>query len=151
MSAYIVSKQHIDAILSSELTRRIDYPLSWFHNGVRKELTRETADSTGGMLWQENVESVATCYPDDKDGERPGPTGLTMVEVLAYHWEPIRAGSTPAYIQPIAALKALDGYEYQACEHDEWERSEAKAFCDALRSALIRRLPGYEEAQWSWD
>lgn len=151
MSAYIVSKRHIDAILSAELTRRIDYPLSWYHNGQRKQLDKFTADAVGGMLWQENVESVAKRYPNDKDGERPGPCGLTMIEVMAYKWEPISKNGIPVYIEPIAALKALDGYEYQACEHDEWEASEAKAFCDAMRGNLIRRLPGYDAAPWSWD
>lgn len=151
MSAYIVSKKHIDAILSAELNRRIDYPLAWYYKGERKTLDRNTADAVGGMLWQENVESVATRYPDDKPGEWPGPCGLTMVEVMAYKWEPIRSGNTPRYIQPIEALKALDGYEYQACEHDEWETSEAKAFCEAMRGNLIRRLPGYDDAPWSWD
>lgn len=154
MSAYIVSKRHIDAIISAELTRRVDYPLSWFHNGQRHTLDRTTADAVGGMLWQENVESVATRYPNDKPGEWPGPCGLTMVEVMAYKWEPTMTGGrfpSPRYIQPIEALKALDGYEYQACEHEEWEASEAKAFCDAMRHNLIRRLPGYDDAPWSWD
>lgn len=151
MSAYIVSKKHIDAILSAELNRRVDYPLSWYWSGARHELNKATANTVGGMLWQENVESVATRYPNDKPGEWPGPCGLTMVEVMAYSFEPIRVGNANVYIQPIEALKALDGYEYQACEHDEWKESEAKAFCEAMRKNLIRRLPGYEEAKWSWD
>jgi hypothetical protein len=32
-----------------------------------------------------------------------------------------------------------------------WEASEAKAFCDALRCALISALPGYDAAERSID
>lgn len=40
--------------------------------------------------------------------------------------------------------------EYQSCEHPGWRESEAARFCDALRSHLIARLPGMDEAPWEW-
>jgi hypothetical protein len=49
---------------------------------------------------------------------------------------------------PAAVFKALDCYEYQSCEHAEWEDSEAKSFCDALRKRAGTKVPGYEEAPW---
>ena len=49
---------------------------------------------------------------------------------------------------PVAVLKALDCYEYQACEDGGWEASEALAFCEALRHRAVGRLPGYEAAPW---
>ena len=51
----------------------------------------------------------------------------------------------------VEALKALDCYEYQSCEHPEWETSEAFEFCRAMRNLLIGCLPGYDAAQWEWD
>ena len=96
------------------------------------------------MLWRENVVSVRTRYPNDTEGEWPGPRGLTMTTILSYHYHP--PVSLPS---PVEALKLLDGLEYQSCEHEEWETSEARDFCDALRRALIHALPGYDDAQWT--
>ena len=44
-------------------------------------------------------------------------------------------------------LKAIDCYEYQACEHEGWKDSEAKAFCSRLRKSLISRSPEYTNAE----
>ncbi len=46
-------------------------------------------------------------------------------------------------------LNALDAYTYQACERPDWQRSQAKAFCDALRDRLISELPGYHDGPWT--
>ena len=37
-------------------------------------------------------------------------------------------------------LYSIKYYEYQTCESDTWETSEAKKFCDELRNAVINRL-----------
>jgi hypothetical protein len=61
-------------------------------------------------------------------------------------WEqPYLFKRLPGVPNPVAVLKALDGFEYQACEHPEWEKSEAHAFVQALRKRAISKLPGYEE------
>lgn len=46
------------------------------------------------------------------------------------------------------AAKILDCYEYQACEHDEWEASKAARAIDGLRRQLLSSLPGYSAAPW---
>lgn len=50
------------------------------------------------------------------------------------------------------AVKAIDCYEYQACEHPEWEASEVRRWLVALRREVLRRMPGfadaYESAAW---
>jgi hypothetical protein len=46
-------------------------------------------------------------------------------------------------------LNALHAYTYQSCEHNGWETSQAKAFCDALRDRLISTLPGYNDGPWT--
>ena len=50
--------------------------------------------------------------------------------------------------EPVELLSALACYEYQACETEDWESTEAAAFCRALRKELISRLSGYSEAPW---
>ena len=67
-----------------------------------------------------------------------------------YSLEPVArhlATLTKARVDFVDALEAIDVYEYQACEHPEWETSEARAFCDALRRGLTRMLPGAEASQ----
>lgn len=166
MSAFVVSKEHIDAMVDSGLRRGPYGPLRWSHNGERFELTQETASTVGSMLWTENVTSVEYRYsPPDREviyGEGwESDAGFDLpgkyqLELIAPSVEPIevpewlseyRFQSRPPR-KPIEILKAIDCYEYQSCEHPEWEVSEAFAFCDALRRSLIGDLPGYDEAKW---
>jgi hypothetical protein len=86
--------------------------------------------AAGQMLWDENFRSVNYRYTEEK--------------------------SAPAYsfkrnlqpIDPIVVLKQISCYEYQSCEHSDWESSEAKAFCSALQGKMISWLPGYDDAPW---
>jgi hypothetical protein len=153
MSAYIVANTHIDAPLTAGLYQPWCHygPLRWFDSEEfesgcfqegepwgpeshrwfeqhRRELTTETAGQVGAMLWAENRRSVNHRYAED-EWEEP------------YVFD--RLLGVPA---PVDTLKAIDGFEYQSCEHPTWRRSEAFAFCEALRRHVIRRLPGYNES-----
>ena len=48
----------------------------------------------------------------------------------------------------VQVIKACNCLDYQSCEHDGWEASEAKSFLDSLISAACHRLPGYDAAEW---
>lgn len=150
MSAFIVGKAHIDALVHAGIRAgspaRGGYTLRWrvgdgpewagdyeaYTVAVReqtRELTLETANQVGAMLWNENKRSVDHRYNEANDREV-----YTFAE---------------SYVSnPVAILKAIDCYEYQSCEHDEWQQSEAFAFCQALRHAVISMLPGYDDAAW---
>lgn len=151
MSAFIVSKRHIDVIVSRaqiEVTGPDGSPLSWSNGtpeGGQYPKTI-TTDELGRMLWGENLKSVIARYPGDRDGHRPGPAGFRDLDVLTY-----RAVLVVPFPTRIEVLKALDRLEYQSCEHEGWKTSEAAAFCEALRRRLISHLPGYEEAPEAWD
>lgn len=159
MSAFIVSKTHIDALLSAGLYQGWSTygHLRWFDseepddtcyevgeaipmnsskriNEHQRELTEETAGRVGALLWSENRRSVNHRYAEDE-------------------WEEpyvfFRLRGKP---DPVAVLKAISGYEYQSCEHPEWMKSEARYFCEALRGRAIRNLSGYDEADtWHID
>jgi hypothetical protein len=94
---------------------------------VVRHLTQENAGYVGAMLLAENRRSVDHRY-DEEEWEQP------------YLFKRL-----PGVPNPVAVLKALGGFEYQACEHPEWEKSEAYNFCDALRRKAISKLPGYDE------
>jgi hypothetical protein len=137
MSAFVVDKAHIDLLLGAGM--RASHLMSWksYNRGYRR---LDNCDEVGQMLVDENVRSVMRRYPDTMDGrDLPGP-------VDAYWQRPYRFAS-PAGVDFVDALEAIDVYEYQACEHPEWETSEARAFCDALRRGLTRMLPGAEASQ----
>lgn len=104
-----------------------------------------TPDQLGLMLITENLASINYRYPDTLGNFEvlPGPIG---VDWAAYTY------NNPRYrLTAVEALKALDGYEYQACEHPSWRTSEAFRFCQSLRSAVIGCIPGYDTAPWTWS
>lgn len=160
MSAFLVGKDHIDAMLTAGLNLGRRYhgsKLGWYV-GERKdsdyqrgevwgptaiqssqerhrELTRETAHKVGRMLLRQNEISVDHRY----DEQNPP-------EFYRFQELPWGGGNRSALI----ALKAIACYEYQSCEDPAWEESEAKAFCDALRHLAIDSLEGYDDAE-GWE
>lgn len=147
MSAFIVSKRHIDAMVQAGQHTRDIQRLRWYHNGVSNVLTFENVDKVGRILWLENLASVAYLYPNDGSGERPGPNGLTDDAIADYTYTP--ATRSDEKHTPVQVLKLIHSYIYQSCEHPGWETSEAAAIVQALQKQLITRLAGYEDAPWA--
>lgn len=154
MSAWIVSKAHIDALVSA--AGQIDYGahssgLSWYHRDQRHEMTytdTETASAVGAMLWAENLRSINYRYPDTVSDETniPGPSDFAgHASIDAYTFKRTNR------LEPVAILKAIACYEYQTCEHPGWKTSESYAFCDALRHKMIGQLARYDEAPWGLE
>jgi hypothetical protein len=118
------------------------WPFQYYYGNPTKVAYLESDDQRiGQMLWSENARSVRARYQDaDASG---------MISELPDCWRwgsPF--GRTPT---PVETLKLIACYRYQACETGDFESTEAAAFCDALRSAAINALPGYQEAPWEWD
>lgn len=118
MSAYLVSKAHIDVLVDAAM--RVPYSgfcagLHWRgriedRNAVFSFEARDlqTAHVVGRHLWLANLASVQALYPDEADGQWPGPPGLTMDTLRAY-----RFARPPVSLPPVAILKALAGYRAQ--------------------------------------
>ncbi|WP_050514484.1 hypothetical protein [Streptomyces rimosus] len=100
------------------------------YGNLFRELTDKSAGYVGAMLWAENRRSVNHRYAE-KEWEQP------------YVYRRLHMS-----FDPVAVLSALSCYEYQSCEHPEWEKSEAYRYCMALQGAAVRRLPGYVAAPW---
>lgn len=146
MSAFMHDTAHIDALVHAGLTLS-KYPI--YYGNPSKSLTAGTATEVGRMLLRENAESMAYRY-NMKDLDNPADDGTRPVEYLGYLAQADAYTYSAAARHPrftaVQMLMALDSYEYQSCEHPEWEASEAHQFCQRLRSALIGALPGYDEA-----
>jgi hypothetical protein len=124
MSAWIVAKAHIDALLTSAI----------FRSGASFTPTRiENADKIGSMLWAENHKSVNFRYKDKQTAP------------------PYTFKRRAVPLTPVEVLKAIDCLEYQSCEHKGWKASEAKAWLDQFRAHTIGQLPGYNDAPWGID
>ena len=142
MSAWVVSKAHINAMVDAGLN--VHYkPMHWYPKGKdgSSSLTLETASEVGQMLLDECVKSVSYRYDDSEVTGLPGRSDAAYLIPFEYK----RLFDPPT---PVEVLKMIDCYGYQSCEHPEWEDSEAHCFCQALRKQMINKLPGYEEAPW---
>ncbi len=133
MSAYVVSKHHIDAIVTA-----------WVALGIRHRDSRsrsEDADKVGAMLWHENLESVRYRY-GYADPDLPGAT------VEEYTWTRVRMPDGEWSVVIARILKLLDCYAYQSCEHPGWAESQAAKLVGAMRQEAWTLLPAYAEADW---
>lgn len=155
MSAFMVDTTHIDAMLTAGIRLTGGYgPMTWMERELtdedraeayqrgaawgptaielyaqlRRELSTTTASQVGAMLLAENRASVNHRYNEEE-----------IEDFYTFH----ALSGTP---DPVVILAAISCYEYQSCEHPGWTTSEAHAFCEALRSLMIHRLPGYNEA-----
>jgi hypothetical protein len=133
MSAFIVGHDHIDALLSFCFQRVGGYQsaVSYYFDGARHDITRETVTETGRILLAENERSVNHRYPGD-DGES---------EAALYTFK-----AWPFPLTAVSILKGCDCLDYQSCEHDGWEASRAFAILRAIRHRAIHGVPGYDDA-----
>jgi hypothetical protein len=132
MSAYVVDKTHIDAMLTAGLDpawhrgnplRWLDEPepvtnyeqgeawgpgwIAWTNQHLQR-LTDETAGRVGAMLWAENRRSVNHRYVEDE-------------------WEePYEFGRLRGNPEPTIVLMAIDCYEYQVRHEAPYDLAEMK-------------------------
>jgi len=135
VSAYIVDKAHIDALVRAADLIRANY----FYDGRWIQVSDER-DRIGQVLCDANVAGVGERYPDDGLTDLPG-------RMDAWWLIPYRYAARGPLLEGVKALKAVKGYVYQACELTGFEETEAGAFCRYFTDELIRHLPGYEAAE----
>jgi hypothetical protein len=140
MSAFVVSNTHINGLVRVAVSGPREATPSpgrspWY--GVQfagRDVTPDRAEEIGAALLDENWKSVNYRYRESNESpgfvyfENSGPR-LTAVE----------------------AIKAVHCYEYQACEHPEWESSAAFKFCNDFKNTLHSYLPGWDAAPWGID
>lgn len=139
MSAFVVNKSHINAMVQAASHAR----LGWYHDKQFRQVNSDNIDAVGQMLLDENVKSVGYRYEDSQLTNLPG---MADAEYLI----PFQSHFVYKRLKPVELIKIITCYEYQSCEHPEWHTSEAKVFCESLKSDAISNLPGYDEAPWEW-
>jgi hypothetical protein len=128
MSAFVVSRKHLTEIAAFASSGE-----SSPHN--REQRFRHVYET----LATANVASVCARYQDEKPED--------YIPFTKAYYGAVAKCSVAA----VEVLKLLDCLEYQSCERDDWETSEAHKLLDYIRAAAISALPGYEEAAWAID
>ena len=145
MSAYIVNPEHLGILGAYAALHRVVIS-PWSH-----DQSVQAAQRVAIGLARENIRSVTTRYPDDPDGQRPGP-GLKDAEIQEA--AAIYAGyffTHPPHITPIQILRLIECLDYQSCETDDWPQTLAFRQLGWIRGAATRSLPGYDQAQWEFS
>lgn len=157
MSSFEVETAHIDALVNAALAAGRDY--YWYHDGPgspysergealpgfsssaeryaaylaylrenKRTVTRASAGMWGAVLVDANKRSVNHRYEEDE---------IEDPYTFTYH---------PGPFEPVAILRALSCYEYQCSDDPGWRASEAREFCEALRTWTITQLAGWDQA-----
>jgi hypothetical protein len=98
----------------------------------------------GRALLLENVKSFAACYrvkhrAKGCDIRQETARGLRQARAYAF---------TRRIAHRAAVAKLARCYDYQACEHDGYETSRAKAIVDTLIASHPESLPLYDAMPW---
>ena len=120
MSAFIVHKAHIDALVT----------FANAHNLLSYQ--NLTPDAAGDILACQNYRSVNYRYRESHP---------TPVYRFRFH-------SLPPATELVTILKACACYDYQACETPDYERTEAARLVARIRNKAIELLPGWGDAPW---
>ena len=149
MSAIMLPRLHIHCLVGAAFLPlpKMDagYPFTEFEpmqfslkdDGERKDLGTETADEIGQALVDTNLSSIIHSYENPIDL-------IHKNDLKLYQWPHLEEALTT----PGETLNAIACYEYQSCEHEEWETSLARRYCAALRKHVCALVPGYHEAGW---
>jgi hypothetical protein len=133
MSAYIMNDDEIDTIVSYFLSS-ITGEGAWVRLGESEwdYLTKGNADKVAAILMAENVRSVNAKYREN------------VTNPYVFKFDPT------ASRRPIGnIIGALDCYEYQACEAEDWDKSLAHEIVQMLRKHLLKTI-AEEEGTYTW-
>jgi hypothetical protein len=115
MSAWIVSKAHIDVLVQALI-----------NEGVI-ENSAKTADYVGGQLWTENHRSVNIRYGEVN--KRP-----------PYRWSPIYGPDhQPCELDDAVVLRSIACYHYQCMEWEGFDRQPGMRKLMKLKAELIAK------------
>lgn len=132
MSAFMCSDEHI-AVLAYSATFGTDSIEA--HPRFYKDLKFRKAFNT---LRAANMRAMRARYGKERGVISPPTFNAATV------------ASVQAHRDPVHVIKLAGCFDYQACEHDGWERSEAyRVLGRAVLRCAHSQLPGYSNAPWA--
>jgi hypothetical protein len=118
------------------------------------------------MLWDANLKGVQAammhtkeCQVEELEKCQVEELEKCQVEELKFaalyveQWQLLTfkhtIGGSQVPLSSVQVLKAIGCLDYQCCDHDGWEQSQAFAVLQGLKAEAIARIPGYKVAHWS--
>lgn len=141
MSAFIVSHDHIDALV----TFAVHHKLRYRANDRMIDITADNATEVGAILLQENTRSVLYRYRGRTEDTAPGRKDETVANYVFRSFERIKL--LPQHKLVGLILSGCSCFDYQACETEDYEQSTAYRIIDAIRTEAVRMVPKYD-APW---
>ncbi len=142
MSAYLVEDEHVKqlaAYLCHDDRSSVEDLAEWHGFGYKKDRNGfvqpdDLATHYANILLAENYRSLRARYSDTDLSHK---VAVSLGDILRTD-----------RIQAVNVLHSLACYEYQACESEDWDQTDAYKLCDQIRREACRRLPGYDDAPW---
>ena len=119
MSAYILNRFHISAILMFTCTGKPD------------ATTYQILADQGQQLLDENIRSVRTRYPGE-----------------TFKGELFGLDETVPKPTPLEALKLIQCLEYQSNQNPDYYATQAFRTLHEIRRVAQSKLPGWDQASW---
>ena len=136
MSVFIVSPEHINVLLDAALRYTDNIGMTVYtSNGQALTIDRTNRDKVGQMLLDTNAASAGARHQED-----------TELYIYSYR-TPARSDLKSAGKVHGREVTLADGNQASAGDLVV-TRKNARAFCEALRRAVIPALPGYTDAPW---
>ncbi len=134
MSAFVCSEKHINTIVGYGSLHKVTFYTEppGAPGGVRNEIYGNET-KVASLLLNENIRSVNGRYAQAD-------------EFQTLQFKQVSLNTTPVQV-----LKLINCLQYQSCENDDYKDSDAYKCIKAIEGAAIRKLPGYDAAEWCID
>jgi hypothetical protein len=137
MSAWIVSKAHVDAMVTWALAQSGGYSdqphvtVWWGAKQERIDCGPWNADTIGQRLVDDIVQGVHHATPTATPARATYPAPYYLQPYVYQRTRPITNAEMVAL---------LNCYSYQACEHQEWEKTWSYAFQQQMQHEILKHV-----------
>lgn len=133
MSAYVVSDDHINALVTwAANIGPSQRGASYSYNESARVYFAGNEERSAAILYTANVESVNDRYADEAVS-------------VGFKFKPYAKWTT---LTPVVILKLCDCFDYQACEVKMYRNTIAAQMIEGIRSHAIGLLADYDAAPW---
>jgi hypothetical protein len=134
----VITPDHLDLLVTDAVRYRVlvDADTAATSEGASRLTTVATPNEAGQLLLEENLATVLRHAVGSTRSEQQRPPDYVHRPVDQF--------------QPIEVVKAAHCYQHVCAVNPSWDSSTAARLAAAILHAATERLPGYDEAAWSW-
>lgn len=141
MSAFICLPDHIGLLAAHSYSGYDD----------RRDEVIQKIKSNAILLAKLNWKSVRCRYGAEGVRNTAGCTLTSYLHQCEIWAERMYKDERAQKVPPVWILKLVDCYKYQSCECDRYQHEEAWKLASLISEKAWTRLPGYDQAPWSFD